>query len=190
MSDSQVHNEWMKARAGARNKRPAVSAEDRDLFLSAVADAKPIAARDRVAPPIAPPAPRPRAPEVPTERPLAVEADGGRYAARGPGVSHAQVAELRAGRVRAEATLDLHGSKVDRGLVELRAFLVEADRLGRRCVLVVHGKGLHSEVGAPLREAVLAELLGPLSGLVHAFASAANPDGGEGATYVALRGKR
>jgi len=55
---------------------------------------------------------------------------------------------------------------------------------------VVHGKGTHSEHGAPLRDAVLAELLGPLSGFVHAMASAAPSEGGEGATSVMLRGVR
>ena len=58
----------------------------------------------------------------------------------------------------------------------------------RRCVLIIHGRGLHSEHGAPLREAVLAELLGPLSGFVHALATAAPADGGEGATYLVAAG--
>jgi hypothetical protein len=35
---------------------------------------------------------------------------------------------------------------------------------------------------------VLHALLGRLSGLVHALASATRADGGEGATYVMLRG--
>jgi len=72
----------------------------------------------------------------------------------------------------------------------LRTFLVEANRIGRRCVLLVHGKGTHSEHGAPLREAVLGQLLGECSGFVHAMSTAAPTDGGEGATYVMLRGGR
>ena len=36
----------------------------------------------------------------------------------------------------------------------------------------------------------LNELLGPLSGFVHAFATAAASDGGEGATYLMLRAPR
>jgi DNA-nicking Smr family endonuclease len=54
----------------------------------------------------------------------------------------------------------------------------------------VHGRGLHSEAGAPLREAVLAELLASLSGFVHALASAGPQHGGEGATVVLLRGAK
>lgn len=170
-------------------KRPLVSVEDAALFMDAVKDARPLSARDRVAVPPKPPSPV-RVEELPPEIKLTVEGDGRRYAARAPGVSLAQVAELRTGKIHLEATLDLHGSTVDVALASLRQFLFESRRLGRRRVLVVHGKGLHSEHGAPLREAVLAELLGPASGVIHAFASAVPADGGEGATYVMLRGAR
>jgi DNA-nicking Smr family endonuclease len=105
-------------------------------------------------------------------------------------VSRAQIGELRAGKIHVQATLDLHGRATERGIAELRQFVVESRKIGRRCVLVIHGKGLHSEHGAPLRDAVIGELIGPLSGLIHAFASASPADGGEGATYVMLRGQR
>ena len=167
-------------------KRPAVSPQDQALFLDAVRDARPLSGRDRV--PVPPPPPSPvRVDPLPPTVKLAVEGDGRRYAARGPGVSHAQIAELRAGRVRVEATLDLHGETVAPAIAKLREFLLESRRLGRRCVLVVHGRGSHSDAGAPLREAVIGELLGAASGLVHAASSAASGEGGEGATYVMLR---
>ena len=89
---------------------------------------------------------------------LSVEGDARCYTGRAPGVSLAQVAELRTGKAHVEATLDLHGAKIDAALARLRQFLVESRRIGRRRVLVVHGKGTHSEHGAPLREAVLGEL--------------------------------
>lgn len=168
-------------------KRPVLSAEDQALFLEAVGGARPLSARDRLPVPPAPPA-AVKVVELPPELALTVEGDGQRYAARGPGVSRAQVGELRAGKIHAEVTLDLHGEPVDKGVARMRTFLAESSRIGRRCVLVVHGKGTHSEHGAPLREAVLAQLLGPLSGYVHALATAAPADGGEGATYIMLRG--
>ena len=172
-----------------KSRRPVVSPEDQALFLAAVDGARPLDKRDRL--PIPPPPPSPvRVVELPPQSKLVVEGDGQRYAARGPGVSRAQLAELRAGKLRAEDTLDLHGETVEIGTQQLRDFVVAAHRLGRRCILVVHGKGTHSEHGAPLREAVLAELLGPLSGLIHALATAAPAHGGEGATYIALRGSR
>jgi len=174
---------------GKRVKRPAVSPEDQALFLDAMGDVTPLKSRDRVNVPPAPPSVV-RVVELPAEVKLSIDGDAQRYAARGPGVSHAQVAELRAGKVRAEATLDLHGELVATAIAQLRTFIVEARRIGHRCVLVIHGRGSHSEHGAPLREAVLAELLGPLSGCVHALASAAPADGGDGATYVMVRGGR
>jgi DNA-nicking Smr family endonuclease len=180
----------MKAKtSGPRSKRPILAPEDEALFHEAMGGVTPLGARDRVPP--AKPAPTVvKVVELPAEVKLTVEGDGQRYAARAPGVSHAQIAELRAGKVHAGATLDLHGSTIAPALQQLRQFLVEARRTGHRCVLVIHGRGLHSEHGAPLREAVLHELLGPLSGLVHALASAAAVDGRDGATYVMLRGVR
>jgi len=172
-----------------KSRRPVVSPEDQALFLSAVDGARPLDKRDRL--PVPPPPPSPvRVVELPPEIKLVVEGDGQRYAARAPGVSRAQLTELRAGKLRPEDTLDLHGETVEVGKQQLRDFVVGAHRLGRRCVLVVHGKGTHSEHGAPLREAVIAELLGPLSGLIHALATAAPAHGGEGATYLVLRGAK
>jgi DNA-nicking Smr family endonuclease len=170
-------------------RRPVVSPEDQALFLDAVEGATPLETRDRIPVPRPPPSPV-RPAELPPAIALTVEGDGRRYCARAPGVSKAQLSELRTGKLRVEDTLDLHGLTVESGRQQLREFLVGAQRAGRRCVLVVHGKGTHSEHGAPQREAVLVELLGPLSGLLHAMASAAPSDGGEGATYVMLRGAR
>jgi DNA-nicking Smr family endonuclease len=155
--------------------------------MDAVKDARPLGSRDRVVLPPKPPSVV-KVAELPTEVKLAVEGDARCFTARAPGVSLAQVAELRTGKASLEATLDLHGSTIEVASDQLRQFLVESRRLGRRRVLVIHGKGTHSDHGAPLREAVLGELLGALSGLVHALASAAQADGGEGATYVMIRG--
>jgi DNA-nicking Smr family endonuclease len=170
-------------------KRPVLSEEDQALFAAAMDGTTPLAGRDRV--PVRPVRTQIVKPDVlPPNIELFVEGDGQRYAARAPGVSRTQVAELRGGKIRVEETLDLHGDPVDRGLDRLRTFLVQANRIGRRCVLVVHGKGTHSEHGAPLREAVVGELLGACSGFVWAMATAVPGDGGEGATYVMLQGAR
>lgn len=159
------------------------------MFLDAVRGVRPLAARDRIAIPPPPASPTVRA-VLPPKVGLAIEGDGQRYTARAPGVSLSQVAELRTGKVHLEATLDLHGLAVDAAVQALHAFLVQSRSLGRRRVLIVHGKGTHSDHGAPLRDAVVENLLGEASGLVHAFATAAASDGGEGATVVMLRGAR
>ena len=161
------------------------------MFMAALEGVTPLGSRDRIAVPPPPPSAVKiiRFAEPPPSVKLAVEGDGQRYAARGPGVSHAQLAELRAGKVRAELTIDLHGDTVARALERLRDALAQGVNL-YRCVCIVHGKGTHSEYGAPLREAVLAELLGPLSGYVQALSTASAADGGEGATLVLLRRTR
>ena len=172
-----------------KSRRPVVSPEDQALFLAAVDGARPLDTRDRL--PIPPPPPSPvRVVELPPEVKLDIEGDARRHTARAPGVSRTQLSELRAGKLRAEDTLDLHGQTVEIGRQQLREFLIAAHKLRRRCVLVVHGKGTHSEHGAPLREAVVADLLGPASGLVHAFTSAPAVAGGEGATVVLVRGHK
>jgi DNA-nicking Smr family endonuclease len=164
--------------------------DDEDVFRAAVAGARPLGEdrrdRVRVTAPAASPAAR-RA-ELPAPVALSVEGDGVMISARAPGVSRAQLAELRGGRVRPEATLDLHGKTAREADAALRRFLLDAAQLRRRCVLVVHGRGLHSEGVAVLRDGVICALVGDLSGLVHAFATAARGDGGAGATYVMPRG--
>jgi DNA-nicking Smr family endonuclease len=155
--------------------------------MEAATGVTPLSARDRVRldPPRAAIVPRPD--PLPPAAPLTVEGDDGLYTGRAAGVNRAQVAALRGGQVRPEATLDLHGQSTADARPALARFLLESVRLRRRCVLVVHGQGLHSGGVAVLRELVLTELNGRASGLVHAFAPAAPSDGGRGATYVMLR---
>ncbi|HEX8110239.1 MAG TPA: hypothetical protein VF516_21055, partial [Kofleriaceae bacterium] len=86
-----------------RSRRPPVSPEDQALFLAAVDGARPLDTRDRL--PIPPPPPSPvRVAELPPEVVLKIEGDAQRYSARAPGVSRAQLSELRAGKLRAEDT--------------------------------------------------------------------------------------
>lgn len=156
------------------------------MFLGAIGGAVPLAQRDRVAPIAVRTAIIP-AQVLPPLQALTLEGSDGDVAARGPGVNRAQIAELRRGKVRAEATLDLHGHTSAEATPLLERFLLDGARLRRRCVLVIHGRGLHSGGVAILRDLVIAQLAGPLSGLVHAFAPAAAADGGPGATYVMVR---
>lgn len=124
---------------------------------------------------------------LPPRQKLTLESEGGRVTGRADGVNRSQVSALRNGKVRVEATLDLHGDTVSAALPRLEKFLLDSARDRRRCVLVVHGKGLHSDGVAVLRDAVQSALAGDMSGLVHAFTTAAPADGGDGATAVMVR---
>ena len=173
-----------------QRRRPAVTPEERDAFLAAVSGTVPLdgSERDRVRVVAPPPSPAPRRVEIlPAPVALSVEGDGTVISARAPGVNRTQLSELRGGRVRPEATLDLHGHTVREAENELRRFLLDASSQRRRCVLVVHGRGSHSDGVAPVRDAVITALVGEMSGLVHAFATAARSDGGSGATYVMVK---
>jgi DNA-nicking Smr family endonuclease len=172
-----------------RPRKPAVSPEEQSMFLEAIAGAMPLDGRDRVPVPTPPPRPLVKPVVAPPREALTVEHDGDglTVAGRGAGVNRSQLAALRGGQVRVEATLDLHGMLAAEAEPALTRFLIESSQQLRRCVLIVHGRGLHSDGVAVLRDIVLAALTGPLSGLVHAFSSAAPRDGGPGATYVMVR---
>lgn len=157
------------------------------MFLGAIDGVVPMTGRDRVPPPPPARAIVPPRPVLPPTQTLTLEGSEGELAARAPGVNRVQIAELRRGQVRAEATLDLHGHTTAEAGPMLERFLVDGARARRRCVLIVHGRGLHSGGLAVLRELVIGQLTGPLSGLVHAFAPAAPADGGAGATYVMVK---
>ena len=122
---------------------------------------------------------------------FAVERLGERSEGLAAGIDRRHLVRLRRGEVPVELRVDLHGLAAAEARRRLAAELARAQAAGLRCVLVVHGRGLHSEGPAVLREGV-AEWLsaGPLAARVMAFASARPADGGSGATYVLLRRQR
>lgn len=104
------------------------------------------------------------------------------------GIQTSQLRRLRAGRIRPERRIDLHGLRGDAARRALLDALVGAINAGERCVLVIHGKGLRSEGEPVLRRALPGWLADPrLGGRVLAFAPAKPEDGGTGASYVLLR---
>lgn len=105
------------------------------------------------------------------------------------GVDHNLLRKLRRGDFSVQAHLDLHGLIADDAHKELDRFLVESRRRGHRCVLVIHGRGLHSKDQEPVLKNRMGPWLsrGKLSRIVLAFATARPADGGAGALYVLLR---
>jgi DNA-nicking Smr family endonuclease len=99
------------------------------------------------------------------------------------------VRRLRDGAFALEAHLDLHGLDRHEAKSAVRDFIERARSEGRRCVLLVHGRGLGSKEGVPVLKERLREWLtrGGIGRKVLAFASARPCDGGTGALYVLLR---
>ena len=107
------------------------------------------------------------------------------------GVDKRTAARLRRGQLPIEGRLDLHGLTQAEAHRELGDFLATAQDGGRRCVLVITGKGRGVEGGGVLRAAVPRWLNEPgQRECVVAFCHATPRDGGEGALYILLRKRK
>ena len=102
---------------------------------------------------------------------------------------------LRAGKLRPEGKLDLHGMTLERAHPALTGFVLDAHARGRRLLLVVTGKGKVRDEGGPIpvRTGVLRHQvpqwlrMPPLAPVVLQVAQAHRSHGGTGALYVYLR---
>lgn len=96
---------------------------------------------------------------------------------------------LRKGEIALQGHVDLHGLTRDEAKGALERFLLSARQKVKRCVLVVHGRGLHSKDEIPVLKAGVQLWLtrGKLARWVLAFTTARPHDGGAGAVYVLLR---
>ncbi len=97
--------------------------------------------------------------------------------------------KLKSGQYSPEAHLDLHGFTTDQALIHLILFIKDHYLSGKRCLLIIPGRGKNSPQGkGVLREEVKAWLTrDPLKRVVLAFSTAQPQHGGAGALYVLLR---
>ena len=166
-------------------------------FRDAVADVEPIAQPRRQAPPRRSAAPLPRQTRRDERAALAetlagpVSVDdalesGEELSFLREGYPRDTLRKLRRGHWTVEASLDLHGMNRTEAAAAVSEFLRRCTQHGRRCVRVVHGRGL----GSPNREPVLKGKLRKwlaLRGEVLAFCQAPRAHGGGGAVLVLLR---
>jgi len=105
------------------------------------------------------------------------------------GLDHHVLRRLRRGEFAVQGHVDLHGLTRDEARSELEAFLARSRQGGKRCVLVVHGRGLHSKDQMPVLKDALKRWMSTARFADHvlAFATARPHDGGLGAVYVLLR---
>ena len=105
-----------------------------------------------------------------------------------PGIQNGVYRKLRLGHYQVDARLDLHRLLVKQAKEEVFSFIAEAERLGLRTVLIVHGKGQSKAQGeqTAVLKGYVNHWLKELDA-VQAFHSAQPQHGGTGALYVLLR---
>ncbi len=186
--------------AARKGRPPGLSRADTELFRRALKGVKPRHDNDVNVPEVEwstpPPEPlaEPRPASGPT-KPRAGKAAPGKLPELRPGVmagvDRRTAERLRRGRLSVEATLDLHRHTQDEAHRALMGFITDAAAEGRRCVLVITGKGALSEGGGVLRRQVSHWLnQPPCRERVLAIAEARPEHGGAGALYVLLRRRR
>jgi len=97
---------------------------------------------------------------------------------------------LSQGLFSIQAYLDLHGLDKISAIIECEIFFKEAILESKRCIGIIHGRGLSSKSEPVLKSAVCEWLKrGPFRKKILAFSSAPYWDGGAGVTYVLLKRK-
>lgn len=175
----------------------APSADDLASFRAAVADATPLPAPNRVLHERPKPRPWPRQRELDEAAVIAevlhaalsiddlLAIDTADSFLR-TGLPRTVLRDLRRGRWSIQAHTDLHGLNRHEAHEEINRFLAEAKHHDKRCVRIVHGRGL----GSPGRTGVLRQLTKSWLARrrdVLAFCHAPACDGGEGALWVLLK---
>ena len=172
------------------------SADDIQLFRDAIGDVEPIADDSRVEHQRDRPPPRARQRELDEAEvmrelatydhdPAWVET-GEELLYRAPGINLKTFNRLRRGSFSVEAALDLHAMNENAARRSVDTFLLDCAQQRRRCVKIIHGKGLRSKKRGPVLKQLVGRMLRYHSDVL-AFASAPYYDGGTGAVYVLLR---
>ena len=98
--------------------------------------------------------------------------------------------QLQQGKLRPDASLDLHGCQRNEVEEKLRHFLENAQHQGWQTLLVITGKGLHSDAGKPiLRDTAEQFFSGEGKKLIAEWGRATKQYGGDGALILFLRKK-
>ena len=197
-----VHDEWAVARSegkggkdgGQRGGGGRTSRTDREALQRAFADVKPLGAKTRkrvMPPPENPPAHRAataRAARLPDE-PLRVEREGNGIVLGQRRSTHSSILDsLEDPRLEIQAECDLHGHTIREAEREVHRFVRDCQRSGKRWVLIIVGKGLHSPGGKGTLKTAIIDALSKRAParFVLAFRTAPRHLGGGGALVARL----
>ncbi|MBL8379641.1 MAG: Smr/MutS family protein [Burkholderiales bacterium] len=197
LQDSLARSRAQRAASELRARQAQASADAAaNLFRNAVGDVAPLRGQKRVQKPAAavPAHPQKRAADerealaasidLSIDGDALIDSDAALSYAR-DGISETTVRDLRRGRWTVQAHLDLHGMSREEARDAVAAFITACSRAGRRCVRIVHGKGIGSAGGTPVLKGLVRRWLAHC-GSVLAFAQARGMDGGAGAVLVLL----
>lgn len=184
---------------GKPPKRP-LSGEERNLWNFVTRSIRPLSGRPRDNPPETPANSPPAKPAVKSDERPRFSAGLPEFRLKDPvaaaksetgGIDRRTLEKLRRGQLPLEGVLDLHGLRQGEAQERLTRFLTDGYHAGRRCVLVISGKGSRNGEAGVLRRMVPHWLdMPPLSPIVLSHCPAKQKDGGDGAFYVLLRRKR
>lgn len=105
------------------------------------------------------------------------------------GQKHDTLKRLRRGHWVIQAELDLHGHTTDEARFAVGSFVHDCVKEDKRCVRIIHGKGLGSKNKEPVLKNKLRNWLAQRDEVL-AFSQARAVDGGAGAVLVLLRGAK
>ncbi|MDR2387941.1 MAG: Smr/MutS family protein [Deltaproteobacteria bacterium] len=110
--------------------------------------------------------------------------------ARASDLAPSVMEQLKKGLIPVQDHLDVHGYSLPQAEDAINTFIMRSVYYGRKCVLLVHGRGHRSPDGIPIIKRNLEHLLlrGPVKKHILAFTTAKPIDGGSGASYILLRG--
>ena len=184
-----------------RRKDIPAGKDDSALWDAVKSSAKPVK-RDTVfrdmltattAPPSEPPKKKKEKPRRPSLPPLIDLPDPAKSPTRrelrhgcAPGVDRRTAERLHRGKMEIQGRLDLHGMSRDAAHTATLGYVTNARLSGKRCILIVTGKGkgiLQTELPRWLN-------MPPLRDQILSFSHARPQDGGTGAVYVLLKRDR
>ena len=165
---------------------------DEALFKAHVGPVQPIKSKPRINPARKKPSPqiKTRTEQPPKARDLGADIepagmlDSLFYAQ--PGLQPKSIKRLKQGRLAIDEILDLHGLDQTAAEQTMLDFLEHSVNRHHRCILVIHGKGMHGEERWPILKNLTQTVLRRHTQVL-AFSSAQVRDGGLGAVYVLLK---